>query len=100
MSDYKSVSALAEDFASSRQWVYKILREMEGLQRYKGERVKLNDGYKLFVNVDCFIDYLFHRADIRQGRKLGEYKGEKNEKITNFCRSGNRYSDRYFSRLG
>lgn len=36
MSNYKSVSALAEDFASSRQWVYKILREMEGLQRYKG----------------------------------------------------------------
>ena len=98
MSDYKSVSALAEDFASSRQWVYKILREMEGLQRYK--RVTINDGYKAFVDVDAFIDYLAHRAEIKQGKKLGEYKGEKHEKITDFCRSGNRYSDRHFGRLG
>ena len=96
--NYKSVAALAEDFASSRQWVYKILREMEGLQRYKGEKVKLNDGYKLFVNVDCFIDYLFHRADIRQGKIIKE--GVQHEKITDFCRHNNRYSDRYFSRLG
>lgn len=98
MSNYKSVSALAEDFASSRQWVYKILREMEGLQRYKGERVKLNDGYKLFVNVDCFVDYLFHRADIRQGRIIKE--GVQHEKITSFCGHHYRHSDSYIKRLG
>ena len=68
-STYKPVSIICEQYGLSKRTVYRFYEEIEGTDRYKKARVKLNDCGTGLYNTLVLEDYLYYRTQL-QNRNL------------------------------
>lgn len=68
-STYRPVSKICEQYGLSKRTVYRMFEEIEGTDRYKKARVKLNDCGTGLYNTLVLEDYLYYRTQL-QNRNL------------------------------